>query len=60
VLGGEVTLGAGCLVGSGAVILPGVSVGEEAIVGAGAVVARNVQARAKVAGVPAKDMNERR
>jgi UDP-2-acetamido-3-amino-2,3-dideoxy-glucuronate N-acetyltransferase len=44
----------GASIGSGAVILCGVTVGEEAMVGAGAVVTRNVPAGATVAGVPAR------
>jgi acetyltransferase-like isoleucine patch superfamily enzyme len=40
-------------IGTGAVLLPGVTVGRGAIVGAGAVVTRDVPALAKVAGVPA-------
>ena len=43
-----------CRVGGGAVLLPGVEVGEEAFVGAGAVVTRDVPARTVVAGVPAR------
>jgi len=41
-------------VGTGAVILPGVTIGKGAIVGAGAVVARDVPPFAVVAGVPAR------
>ena len=41
-------------IGTGAVILPGVTVGRGAIVGAGAVVSRDVQPFAIVAGVPAR------
>lgn len=41
-------------IGSGALILPGVTVGENSIVGAGAVVTSNVPARSVVLGVPAK------
>lgn len=41
-------------IGTGAVLLPGVTVGKGAIVGAGAVVTRDVPAFAIVAGVPAK------
>lgn len=41
-------------IGSGAVILAGVTIGEEAMIGAGAVVTKDVPARAVVAGVPAR------
>ena len=44
----------GASVGSGAVIMCGVTVGEKALVGAGAVVTKNVPAGATVAGVPAR------
>jgi len=43
-----------CRVGGGAVLVPGVAVGEEAFVAAGAVVTRDVPARAVVLGVPAR------
>jgi acetyltransferase-like isoleucine patch superfamily enzyme len=41
-------------IGAGAVILPGIEIGEDAVVGAGAVVTKNVPARTVVVGVPAK------
>ncbi len=41
-------------IGSGAVILCGVSIGEGALIGAGAVVTRDVPAGARVMGVPAR------
>ena len=44
----------GASIGSGAVILCGITVGESAIIGAGAVVTTNVEPRAIVAGIPAK------
>lgn len=44
----------GATVGSGAVILCGVTVGEGALVGAGAVVTHDVPSGATVAGVPAR------
>lgn len=44
-----------CRVGGGAVLLPGVEVGEEAFVAAGAVVVRDVAPRTVVMGVPARE-----
>jgi UDP-2-acetamido-3-amino-2,3-dideoxy-glucuronate N-acetyltransferase len=44
----------GASIGSGAVILCGVTIGERAMVGAGAVVTRDVADGATVAGVPAR------
>jgi acetyltransferase-like isoleucine patch superfamily enzyme len=41
-------------VGSGAIILPGVTIGEGALIAAGAVVTRNVEPGAVVAGCPAR------
>ena len=41
-------------IGAGAIILPGVTVGENAIVAAGAVVNKDVADNTIVAGVPAK------
>ena len=43
-----------CRIGGGAVLVPGVEVGEEAFVGAGAVVTRNVPPRTVVVGAPAR------
>jgi UDP-2-acetamido-3-amino-2,3-dideoxy-glucuronate N-acetyltransferase len=44
----------GASIGSGAVIMCGVTIGEKAVIGAGAVVTKNVPAGAIVAGVPAR------
>jgi acetyltransferase-like isoleucine patch superfamily enzyme len=46
----------GASIGSGAVILCGVTIGERAMVGAGAVVTHDVPSDATVAGVPARLM----
>jgi UDP-2-acetamido-3-amino-2,3-dideoxy-glucuronate N-acetyltransferase len=45
-------------IGSGAVILGGVTIGEAAQIGAGAVVTRDVSPNAVVAGVPARAMRQ--
>ena len=47
-------------IGSGAVILPGITVGEGSIVGAGAVVTRDVPSYAIVAGNPARVVGDAR
>lgn len=44
----------GCSIGAGAIILPGIEIGEGAVVGAGAVVTRNVPPASVVKGVPAR------
>jgi len=49
----------GATVGSGAVIMCGVRIGEGALVGAGAVVTHDVPAGETVAGVPARVMRQR-
>jgi UDP-2-acetamido-3-amino-2,3-dideoxy-glucuronate N-acetyltransferase len=49
------TLRRACRVGGGAVLLPGVEIGEESFVAAGAVVTRDVPPRAIVMGVPARE-----
>jgi len=50
----ETRVGRRASIGSGAVILCGLTIGEGALVGAGAVVTRDVAAGAVVAGVPAR------
>jgi UDP-2-acetamido-3-amino-2,3-dideoxy-glucuronate N-acetyltransferase len=43
-----------CRIGGGAVLVPGIEIGEEAFVAAGAVVSADVPARSVVMGVPAR------
>jgi acetyltransferase-like isoleucine patch superfamily enzyme len=52
------TIRRGARVGGGAVLLPGIEVGEEAFIGAGAVVVRDVPARALMVGNPARQLRE--
>ena len=52
--GRPITIGADVWIGGGAILLPGVSVGDGAIIAAGAVVTRDVGAGATVAGNPAR------
>jgi acetyltransferase-like isoleucine patch superfamily enzyme len=52
------TLRRACRIGGGAVLTPGVEIGEEAYVAAGSVVTRDVSPRAVVMGVPAHVVRE--
>lgn len=49
-----ITLMRGCSIGGGAVLLPGITVGQESMVGAGSVVTRDVPSKAVVVGNPAR------
>ena len=52
------TIRRGARVGAGAVLCPGVEIGEEAFVGAGAVVVKDVEPRVVVVGNPARVLRE--
>ena len=52
------TVRRGARVGGGAILCPGIEVGEEAFVGAGAVVTKDVPARSVVVGSPARVLRE--
>ena len=52
------TIRRGARVGGGAIICPGIEVGEEAFVGAGAVVTKDVPPRTVVVGTPARVLRE--
>jgi maltose O-acetyltransferase len=52
--GKPVRIGQNVWVGSGAIILPGVHIGDDAIIGAGSVVTRDVPPSATVVGNPAR------
>lgn len=51
---GSVLIKRGAYIGTGAIILPGMTIGEESVVGAGAVVTKDIAARTVVGGVPAR------
>jgi len=52
------TIRRGARIGGGAVLLPGVEIGEEAFVGAGAVVTKDVPSRKLVVGNPARVLRD--
>lgn len=56
---GPVRIGKRCWLGANAVILPGVSLGDDVIVGAGAVVTKSFPSGSVVAGVPARAIGRR-
>jgi maltose O-acetyltransferase len=49
-----VRIGSNVWIGGGAIVLPGVSIGDDAIVGAGSVVTRDVPPGTTVVGNPAR------
>lgn len=49
-----IEIGRDCWLGAGAIVLPGVRIGDRCVVAAGAVVTRDVPANSLVAGVPAE------
>lgn len=53
-----VVIGNGVWIGSGSVILPGVTIGENAVIGAGSVVTRDVEANTVAAGNPTRKIKE--
>jgi maltose O-acetyltransferase len=59
-VGKPIEIGRNVWIGSHAIILPGVRIGDGAIIGAGAVVTRDVEAGDVVAGVPAASIRTRK
>jgi maltose O-acetyltransferase len=56
--GRPVTIGSNVWIGGGAIILPGVHIGDDAIIGAGSVVTHDVPAGATIAGNPARPVGD--
>ena len=57
--GRPVRVGSNVWIGGGAILLPGVTIGDDAIIGAGSVVTRDVGAGETVAGNPARPLRPR-
>ncbi|WP_435333168.1 acyltransferase [Haloarchaeobius sp. TZWWS8] len=55
---GEVVVGDRAMIGAGAIVLPGVEIGEDAQVAANSLVTQDVPADETVAGVPARPMSD--
>ena len=53
-----ISIGKHVWIGGGAIILPGITVGDEAVIGAGSVVTKDVRAKTLVAGNPARIIKE--
>lgn len=51
-------IGKRCFIGSNAIIMAGVTIGDEVIVGSGAIVTKNVPSHSIVAGNPARIIRE--
>lgn len=52
--GRPIRIGADCWFGAGAMVMPGVTIGDRCVVGAGAVVTKDIPADSLVLGVPGK------
>ncbi|MDQ2834724.1 MAG: sugar O-acetyltransferase [Acidobacteriota bacterium] len=58
--GKPVRIGANVWIGGGAILLPGVTIGDDAIIGAGSIVTRDVARGVTVAGNPAQPLSPRK
>lgn len=56
--GAEIIVKKGCWIGANAILLPGVTVGENTVVAAGSVVTKSLPPKVVAAGVPAKIIKE--
>jgi maltose O-acetyltransferase len=54
--GKPIAIGRNVWIGGGALLMPGVSIGDDAVIGAGSVVTRDVAAGSTVAGTPARPL----
>lgn len=56
----KVIIGDNCDIGTGAIILPGVTIGHDSIIGAGAIVTKNIPAFSVAVGNPARVLKKRK
>jgi len=56
--GKPIEIGAGCWIGGGAIILPGVKIGAKSVIGAGSVVTRDVPSGVAAAGNPCRVLRD--
>jgi acetyltransferase-like isoleucine patch superfamily enzyme len=56
--GREIIIGSNCYIGSGAIIIGPVNIGDYAVIGAGSVVTKDVPPRTMYAGIPAKKIKD--
>ena len=54
----DTVIGKNCIIGTRAIVMPGVKIGDSAIVAAGSIVVKDVPAHSMVAGNPAKLIKE--
>ena len=55
--GRDIVIGQGCFIGSGAIIVGPVEIGDNVIIGGGSVVTQNIPSSCFAAGIPAKVIN---
>lgn len=56
--GRDIIIGRNCYIGSGAIVLGRVTIGDYAVIGAGSVITKDVPAKTFYAGVPAKKIKD--
>lgn len=56
--GRDIIIGRNCYIGSGAIIIGRVTIGDYAVIGAGSVITKDVPAKTLYAGVPAKKIKD--
>jgi maltose O-acetyltransferase len=56
--GRDIEIGSGCYIGSGAIIIGPVTIGNFSVIGAGSVVTKNIPAYTFAAGIPARVIRE--